>query len=115
MTPNYPDYDKIYPPIPYTAEEVQRLIDLFESRMPKDAGPDYPESTLTEYFKNRIYSGVFQGNATKERKERFMQYVEKEYYDIYKAMFIDKIEDMPLLINNRDLDLVAQWRLEIAK
>jgi len=119
-SPNYPDYDPMYPVIRYTQDDMTKLIGRYNQY---DQAVPWPYDTvetvklyiiLEEGMENGVYPGG-KIQASETETNHHLSTLEHDYYREYKAMYLDRLEDIPLLINDEELGIIARWRLEIGK
>jgi hypothetical protein len=117
--------------IPYTHDELRRLrerlcVSYYQQGLISDPHGlsisedlDTHQQHLVHFFDEvttMLSAGIFKGGpATKDRVERQAAHMEANFYRQYKVLFLDPIEDMPLLINTEGIADIVNWRLEIAK
>jgi hypothetical protein len=117
--------------IPYTHEEIMRLRNrlcahYYQEGILADPNGESPAKNLTPdkshlanffcHVQNMLSVGVYKsGIITQDRLDRFLSHMESNFYRQYKVLFLDSLDEMPLLINNDVLGVLAQWRLEVGR
>jgi hypothetical protein len=120
----------MYPVIQHTASEIKKLMEMYACkntlvvsplsrlRLMDDIGELINTTMLLTILEEGIMAGVYPGTpvqASQDTINHHLSTLEHDYYRHYKAMYIDHLEDVPLLINDEELEIIARWRLEIGK